>query len=284
MKFWLGLSFLAATDLVRVAQQAERAGFDGVLANDHLGIATSPVSSYPYAKTKGVTVPPGTEWPDPLLALMAIAGATTTLRLSTHILIAPLWPAALLARAAGTLAILSGGRLDLGLGTGWMQEEYEACDVDFAARGWLMDEMIPSLRALMSDGPAARSGPIELSPRPREPVRLLAGGHAERALRRAAALADGWAGVDFADEDLLALVAKVRAYRAGAGQPAEGFECRGGVRGPLTAERLRRLRDGGVDGIVVGPWQVAKAVSPVETLLAAMDAFGREVIAPFRAA
>jgi probable F420-dependent oxidoreductase len=282
MKFWFGLSFLPAADLVRVAQQAERAGFDGVLANDHLGIATSPVSSYPYAKTKGVTVPAGTEWPDPLLALMAIAGATTTLRLSTHILIAPLWPAALLARAAGTLAILSNGRLDLGLGTGWMQEEYEACGVDFAARGRLMDDMIPAMRALLSDGPAARGGPIELSPRPPQPLRLLAGGHAERALRRAAAIADGWAGVDFPDADLLALVAKVRAYWAEAGQPTEGFECRGGVRGALTPERLRMLRDGGLDGVVVGPWQVAKAGVPVDALLAAIDTFGREIIAPFR--
>ena len=110
---------------------------------------------YPFGK---FPLPPEYPWFEPLTMLAAIAGATSRIRLATGVLISPLRPAVLLAKIAATLDVVSGGRLDLGVGTGWQREEYEASGIPFAGRAARMDDQLRACRVLWSDAPA-RSSP-----------------------------------------------------------------------------------------------------------------------------
>jgi probable F420-dependent oxidoreductase len=145
----------------------------------------------------GPIVQPDTTLLDPLVALAGCATVTTQLRLATGIFILPLRHPLLTARMTLTLQDLAGGRLLLGVGSGWLREEFDALATPFDDRAARMDETIAILRQAWSgaefahDGTTFEFGRVQVSP---TPVRLplILGGNSERALRRAAALGDGW--------------------------------------------------------------------------------------------
>ena len=130
--------------IVEVAKRAEAAGFDQVVLPDHV-VMSANVEPYPYGE---FPYPPGDPWVEPLTTLAAIAGATSTVRLGTGVLITPLRPAALLAKTVATLDNLSGGRVDLGVGLGWQREEYDAVGVPWERRWARHDDTIRACRAL----------------------------------------------------------------------------------------------------------------------------------------
>ena len=148
-----GLSMLYGDELrgvVETAKQAEDAGIDQLALPDHVTIGPN-TDRYPYGR---FPLPQTEPWLEPLTTLAAIAGATERIRLATGILIAPLRPAALLAKTLATLDVLSQGRLDLGVGTGWQSEEYEAVGVPFHGRSDRLDDTLRACRALWSEAPA----------------------------------------------------------------------------------------------------------------------------------
>jgi len=130
--------------IVEVAQRAEAAGFDQVVLPDHV-VMSANVEPYPYGD---FPFPPGDPWVEPLTTLAAIAGATSTVRLGTGVLITPLRPAVLLAKTVATLDNLSGGRVDLGVGLGWQREEYAAAGVPWERRWGRHDDTIRACRTL----------------------------------------------------------------------------------------------------------------------------------------
>jgi len=135
--------------IVDVAAAAERAGVDGISVADHV-VLSDQLAEYPYGSFPGG---PDGPWLEPLTTLAAIAGRTSKIRLITGILIAPLRPAGLLAKAAATLDQLSRGRLELGVGTGWLSAEYDALGLDFGERGRLLDSTLAACRELWRPGP-----------------------------------------------------------------------------------------------------------------------------------
>jgi probable F420-dependent oxidoreductase len=141
--------------LLDVAQAADEAGVDAVSVVDHV-VLGGDLSGYPYGAFPGGVEAP---WLEPLTTLAAIAGRTTRVRLFTGILIAPLRPPALLAKTTATLDQLSRGRLDLGVGTGWLAKEYEAAGLDFRERGRLLDDALGACQALWSGEPTSWSSP-----------------------------------------------------------------------------------------------------------------------------
>ena len=152
-----------------------------------------PFGTFPY--------PPEEPWPEPLVVLAAIAGVTTRVRLSTGILIAPLRPAVLLAKTAATLDVLSGGRLDLGVGSGWQREEFWASGIEWADREQRLDDTVAACRVLWRDAPASFTSPtvsfadIWCRPAPLQPGGIpvwFGGGATERTARRIATSGDGW--------------------------------------------------------------------------------------------
>jgi probable F420-dependent oxidoreductase len=139
--------------LVEAARIADDAGIDQLTIPDHVTIGPR-LDRYPYGP---FPLPKEAPWLEPLTALSAFAGATQRIRLSTGILIAPLRPAVLLAKTVATLDVLSNGRVDLGVGTGWQREEYEASGLPFAGRSERLDDTLRACRRLWRDAPAAFS-------------------------------------------------------------------------------------------------------------------------------
>jgi len=183
--------------VVDTARRAEEAGFAGVVISDHV-VMGARTDRYPWGSFKQA---PDCPWPEPLTVLTAVAAVTTTLRLCTGILIAPLRPATLLAKTAATLDVLSHGRLELGVGTGWQQEEFDAQGLDAAARGQLLTDTIGACRALWGSSPASFASPsvsfadIWCHPRPVSPggpPMLFSGTLTPRNVRRIVDLGDGW--------------------------------------------------------------------------------------------
>jgi probable F420-dependent oxidoreductase len=190
---WAGDDWTALLD---VARACEDAGVDRVVVNDHVVLGRH-TDAYIWGRFP--TAPDG-PWLEPLTVLTAMAAVTSRVRLSTGIVIAPLRPAAVLATSVATLDVLSGGRVDLGVGTGWQAEEYAAVGLDFHTRGARLDDTIGACRALWSDLPASFTSatvsfddtfcaPLPLQSR--LPV-WFSGSLTERNLRRIVELGDGW--------------------------------------------------------------------------------------------
>jgi probable F420-dependent oxidoreductase len=140
---------------VDLARAVEDAGVDRLVVVDHVVMGPH-TEKYAWGK---FPVPPEAPWFEPLIVLAAVAAATERIRLATGVLIAPLRPAALLAKQAATLDVLSQGRLDLGVGTGWQREEYDASGLDFERRGQMLSDTLAACKALWRDTPAAIDTP-----------------------------------------------------------------------------------------------------------------------------
>ena len=133
---------------VEKARAIEEAGIDGVVMPDHVVFGNNAV--YPYGNW---TVAPSDSWPEPMTVLSAVAAATRRVKLITNVLIAPLRSAVLLAKQVATLHALSGGRFELGVGTGWQKEEYDASGLPFANRGDVLFDQMRACQALWRERP-----------------------------------------------------------------------------------------------------------------------------------
>jgi len=228
MRFGLSVYNVSATVLADLAVAAEAAGFESLWLGEHMLSPISYTSVHPTREpaqeTAAPLVGPGTELTDPLVALAAAAARTTRLQLGTAIYLLPLRHPLAVARAALTLHELSAGRFLLGAGTGWLQAEFEALGVPFADRGWRFEESLDILRLAWAGGPFEYHGrvydfgPVQLAA-DAAPVPLILGGNSPRALRRAAARADGWfaSGTPSADE-AIELLGRLDAAQAEVGR------------------------------------------------------------------
>jgi probable F420-dependent oxidoreductase len=229
-----GLAFassiaIGADEAREVCQRADAAGFDSVWGGEHVILPTSIESRYPYTEDGKIPAEPDTPIPDPLIWLAFAAAAAPTLRLGTCILIVPQRNPVVLAKELATLDVLSGGRLELGLGVGWMKEEFEALGVPWERRGARTDEYVAAMRALWAGPHAEFHGefvdfpPVTCSPRPvHSRIPIVVGGDTDAALERVVRLADGYFPGEGAPDRLGTLLRRLRdtAERAGR-DPAE---------------------------------------------------------------
>jgi probable F420-dependent oxidoreductase len=202
MKFALHFgnnSFPDPEEARRIARLAEDVGFHSMIAVDHVVFPFDYESRYPYASSGRLPGNPASPIPDPLIWMTWVAAATTRLRFMTGVIILPLRNPLVLAKQVATLDLLSGGRIDLGIGVGWLKEEFDALGVPFERRGKRSDEYIAVLRALWKDGGTSFDGEfVTFSdmgsyPKPvHNDVPIIIGGHSEAAARRAGRLADGF--------------------------------------------------------------------------------------------
>jgi probable F420-dependent oxidoreductase len=247
-----------------VARRAERLGFESVWMPEHLVFPARIASRYPYAPDGVAPVTPETPILDPLILLAYVAAATSTIRLGTNIYILPLRHPLLTARTAITLDVLSGGRLTLGVGVGWLEEEFEAVGVDFRSRGARARECARALRTLWTEptpefhGRYFSFGPVKFEPKPvqRPGIPIVFGGETDTALERAAALGDGWYGVGHTPATAAARVRRLRALLAAARRADARFEITVSHRAPdLSHDDVAGYADAGVDRVVVLPWR-----------------------------
>ncbi len=283
MKFGIGFAtsgaFSDPTLLGQLAVTAERCGFDSLWSVEHVAI---PVPHAPYAGSKDGKMPGGDDVaiPDPLIPLAYAAAITKTIKLATGILILPQRHPIYTAKEVATVDLLSGGRVILGIGSGWMKEEFEALGINFHHRGAMTDEAIQALRALWRDGTSSfagqhfKFGPLYSCPKPvRRDVPIHVGGHSTAAAKRAGRYGDGFFPTVMNPEKLKELFGIVRSEAKKAGRDPEAIEFSCMTRS-VDAANLKSLADLGVSRVVVNP----PGTKP-EALTRGLEKFQQEVIA-----
>ena len=193
-------------DVVKIAQAADRLGYHHLTCSEHVG--------YPAERE---TVPGMGRYWDPLATLSFLAAVTTRIRLETHILVLPYHHPLAVAKRYGTLDLLSGGRLVLGVGVGHLVPEFELLGADFEHRNEVTDDAIRALRAALGrrrphyEGPYFRFADLLVDPHAvQERVPIWIGGQTRRSLQRAAALGDAWVPFALEFEDLRRLLDQAR--------------------------------------------------------------------------
>jgi probable F420-dependent oxidoreductase len=260
MQFVVSLAFSPLAHLGPMAQATAAAGFAAVSVSDHVVHPRTIDTPYPYTADGQPRWEPFTVWPDPFVAIGAMAAVTTRVRFLTSVLVLPMRNPFLVAKAVATAAVLSENRVTLGIGAGWMKDEFELLGQDFHARGKRMDEMIEVLRKLWAGGWVEHHGrfydfaPLEMSPVPTAPVPIYCGGVSEAALRRAAQRCDGWIADLHGTDELRALIAKVRAYRADSPRAGQPLAVVAAVLDAFDLDGYRRLADLGVTHLITMPW------------------------------
>ena len=184
-----------------MARVLEAAGFASLWVSDHVVMPETVASRYPFAADGLATWPSDTPYFDALIALALIAGATERATFGPAVLVLPLRHPVVLAKQAASLDAVSGGRLRLGIGAGWLEEEFDALNVPFADRGSRFEEWVALLRDCWTGRPDPRPSEyydlpagVICVPRPVHEIPLLIGGHSKAALRRAGTFGDGWLG------------------------------------------------------------------------------------------
>jgi len=235
------------------AVAADQAGVDQLVVSDHVVFGEN-LEAYASSELGGrdggkqPTGPDG-QWLEPLTVLSVIAGMTSRIRLSTGILLAALRRTVVLAKTAATLDVLSGGRLDLGVGIGWQREEYEAAGLSFNDRGRLLDHTLSVCQVLWRDSPARFDSDdlhfdrIHCVPQPVDPDGVpvwVSGTINDRVLQRVARFASGWIPWGPLTSDPTPGIEPIRRALALAGRDPTGFS----IRANLTVETFA---DGQID-------------------------------------
>ena len=194
---------VARLGIPRMARTLEEAGFESLWVSDHVVLPLEIRSRYPFAADGRATWSTSVAYIDAVVALALIAGATERATIGTAVLVLPLRNPVVVAKQAASLDAVSGGRLQLGLGAGWLREEFEALGVPFETRG---RRLVDGIRILRECWTGTYAGEMVCEPRPVGALPVYLGGHSDRALRRAGALGDGWLGqqsLDAIDTDEL---------------------------------------------------------------------------------
>ncbi len=213
---------VAPTSIPARARALEEAGFDSLWVSDHVVMPMQIEAHYPFAEDGRATWTGDIPYTEALVAMTAAAAVTERVRIGSAVLVLPLRNPVLLAKQVGSLDALSGGRIELGVGAGWLREEFDALQSPFEERGRRVEEWISLLRTCWSGHPSGtdlyplQEGLVQL-PTPSHDIPLLVGGHSKAAFRRAGALGDGWLAqqaVPALDVELLAI--EIEAVRANA--------------------------------------------------------------------
>ena len=266
--------------LTHLAQKAEECGFESLWTVEHVVIPQGYQTPYPYSKDGKIPGGEDVPIPDPLLPLGFVAALTKKIRLATGVMILPQRHPLYVAKEMATLDLLSGGRTILGIGSGWLKEEFDALGLDFHVRGARTDEAIKSLRAAWCENPSSfhgkhfNFGPLMSFPKPAQtkgiPVHI--GGHSPAAARRAGRLGDGFFPALGEIPKLKELFAMMTEEAQKAGRNPGSIELSSG--GRATADHAKALQDIGVARLIVAPPAFDR-----EGLTRGLEKLGNEVVA-----
>jgi len=277
-----------------LAQAAEEAGYDSFIVPDSIAYPEHSESTYPFNPDGTRDFLEDKPFLDPFALISALGAVTSRLRFVVFVLKLPIRHPVLVAKQAASVAVLTGDRLVLGVGTSPWPEDYALCDVAWEGRGRRMDEEIEIIRGLTRPeggwfefhGKVFELPAVKMSPAPRSPVPILVGGHGEAALRRAARAGDGWLHGGGDPQDLPVLLARLAELRAEAGRANEPFEVHVISTDAYTADGVRRLEEQGVTDVIVGfrwPYLVGPDTQPLGEKLDALRRFAEDVMLKVRA-
>ncbi len=300
-------SFADPGAMLAVAEAAEAMDYAALWTADHLVLPIESATTYPYLRGAKIRLEPTHPFLEPLIALAGVATRTRRIRLGVSVYLAALRHPISVAKQVASLDQLSGGRVILGVGAGWIPEEYETLGIPFGERGRVLDEHIAAMRTLWRDekpryvGQHYRFDNIGFEPKPlRRDVPIWIGGNSTAARRRAARLGDGWHVIDVPMRELEAGMAELERECRAIGRRPE--EVSTSIRSqisltaapvpeadrmvPLTGpvdeilRDLRRYRTLGVAHVALWP---AGRFDRADAYISAMERLAREIVRPLRA-
>ena len=290
MRFSYAESMIDPSFYAPLAQAAEEAGYHSMVIPDSICYPLHADSVYPYSPDGSREFLEGKPFVEPFSLIPFLGAVTSRIRFTTFVVKMPIRNPLLLAKQATSTAVLTGGRLVLGVGTSPWREDYDVLGVDWASRGRRMDESIAILRGLAAGGYFEHHGrcfdlpPVQIAPVPAEPIPVLIGGHSDAALRRAARLGDGWMHGGGDPADLPRLLARLTDFRreCGAAGGARPFEVHAISADAYTVDGVRRLEEHGVTDVIIGfrwPYTVGPDAEPLEQKIDSLRRFADDVIA-----
>jgi probable F420-dependent oxidoreductase len=289
MKFWQAITWAETEQLIEIARFAEEMGFHGLMSGDHAVYPESIVPNYPYSESGVPPMQPDDEYPDQTAIFAAMAAVTSKLLFTCGVYVLPLRNPHEVARASATLAILSDNRFILGVGIGWMKEEFDIYGVDFHQRGKITDEIIEVLQTLWSGQMVEYHGAhfdfprVQLSPAPSTHPPIYVGGSSEIALRRAARVGGGYIGAGTAPDDVGPLLQRLNELRQEYGRDHLPFEAMIGISASPNLTLYQRLADKGLESTVAPPFQYAlgKKHSTVDEKKQFMETYAESIMRHF---
>jgi probable F420-dependent oxidoreductase len=294
VRFHQSITFLPTRQAVPLARASDELGYGGIYISDHLFNPRALESRYTYSQREDGAPgwAPETPWPDPMCVISALATVTEHLTFTTGVYIPPVRDLITVAKSVGTAAVLSDNRVRLGVGVGWCKEEFDQTGQEFESRGPRLTEMIQALRTLWHGGWVEFHGtyydvpPCQMEPAPTAPIPILGGGHSPVALRRTAALCDGWiAAQPYSEEAAWTHLGELRAALTSAGRDGDPFAIYLSLYERPDIDMFRRFAEAGVTDFVCAPWMFVR-VHPdtpddkaLSDRLAAVRWFAEEIVA-----
>jgi probable F420-dependent oxidoreductase len=290
MRFSYAESMTDPSFYVPLAQAAEEAGFDSFVVPDSVAYPRDSDSTYPFNPDGSREFLEDKPFIEPFVLMGALAVVTRRIRLATFVIKLPIRHPVHTAKLASSVAVLSGGRLVLGVGVSPWPEDYDITGTPWAHRGRRMDEAVSILQGLLAGGYHEHHGdtydvpPVKICPVPEQPVPILVGGHSEAALRRAARL-DGWMHGGGDPADLPGLLARLHELREEEGRASEPFEVHAISADAYTVDGVARLEEQGITDVIVGfrwPYEVGPDPQPLPEKLDLMRRYADDVVAKVR--
>jgi probable F420-dependent oxidoreductase len=260
MKFGIipiNIGVQSVEQIVGQAQQAEALGFESAWTFEHVIVPLDYDSKYPYNATGKMGAAPETNFVDPLIALTAVAASTKTLRLGTGVNILSQTNPLLMAKQVASIDFVSGGRMMLGVGIGWLKEEFEAMGVPFERRGARFDDYVQAMRKVWSGETVEheseflswhgfKSYPVPVQ----KPLPLIMGGNKGKIYERTAKYGDGWFAPSGSPDELRACLAELRTVCESVGRKFEELEITCMWPGIGGVDAVRALEAVGVHRVV----------------------------------
>ncbi len=270
----------SAEAMIACARKAEEVGLESLWTFEHAIVPNDYTSKYPYSGDGKMGVTPETNFVDPLIALAAVAQATQRVRLGTGVNILPQTNPLLLAKQAASLDFVSGGRFMLGVGIGWLREEYDAMGTPFERRGARFDDYIAAMRKVWSGDTVEhesehlhwsgfKSHPVPLQ----KPFPVVIGGSKGKAFQRIARYGEGWFAPTISAEQIAPMLERLAKACAEVGRDPDDVEISAMWIPAMGLDSLRRYEDLGVARLIV-PLQ-ALGGNPLE----ALDKLATDVLA-----
>jgi probable F420-dependent oxidoreductase len=293
MKFIAAIAMTDPTFIVPMAQAAEDAGFDVIAVPDSIAYPRESESTYPYTPDGSREFLEHKPLVEPLIAIATMAAVTERIGFVTNVLKLPIRHPVIFAKEVTTLAVLTGERIALGVGSSPWPDDYEIVEVPWARRGRRFDECIDIIRGLATgdyfefDGEHYHFPAIKLNPTPIAPIPILIGGHGDANLERAARIGDGWISAGMSDEQLSTTLARLRELRDEHGRGAMPFEIHATTIDSFTADGIGRLEDKGVTHTMGGfgaanPYSREPDTEPLQAKIDALRRYADSVILEVR--